>query len=66
MKFFVGLHKPWHAEHFERACISANVLRAAGWRLIGQTRGGSWSTPSRPRVDTHPLEPKLRFEAPHG
>lgn len=38
-------------------------LKAAGWRLIGETPGRSWSVPSRPRVDTHPLEPRLRFEA---
>lgn len=37
-------------------------LVAAGWRLIGETGGKSWSVPSRPRVDTHPLEPRLRFE----
>lgn len=37
-------------------------LRAAGWRLIGETPGRSWSVPSRPRVDTHPLEPRLLFE----
>lgn len=38
-------------------------VKAAGWRLIGQSPGRSWSVPSRPRVDTHPLEPKLLFEA---
>jgi hypothetical protein len=38
-------------------------LRAAGWRVIGESRGGSWSRHSRPRVDTHPMEPKLRYEA---
>jgi len=37
-------------------------LTAAGWKLIGETPGRSWSVPSRPRVDTHPLEPKLLFE----
>lgn len=37
-------------------------LVAAGWRMIGETAGGSWSRGSRPRVDTHPLEPKLLFE----
>lgn len=37
-------------------------LTATGWRLIGERGGGSWSVPSRPRVDTHPLEPKLLFE----
>lgn len=30
-------------------------LRASGWKLIGQTPGRSWSVPSRPRVDRHPL-----------
>lgn len=39
------------------------TLLAAGWRLIGERGGGSWSVPSRPRVDTHPLEAKLLFEA---
>src|SRR5574337_44276 len=34
-------------------------LRAAGFRLIGEAGGGSWSTPSRPRVDRHPLQVKL-------
>lgn len=38
-------------------------LRAAGWRVVAETDGGSWSCPSRPRVDTHPLQAKLRWEA---
>ena len=38
-------------------------LRAAGWRLIGETGGGRWSRNNRPRVDTHPLQQKLRWEA---
>ena len=37
-------------------------LRAAGWKLIGQRGGGSWSVPSRPRVDRHPTQGKLLFE----
>ncbi len=37
-------------------------LRAAGWRCVGQTDGGSWSREGRPRVDTHPLQGKLRWE----
>lgn len=37
-------------------------LTAAGWRLIGETPGRSWSVPSRPRVDTHPLQRRLLFE----
>lgn len=37
-------------------------LAAAGWKLIGETPGRSWSVPSRARNDKHPLEPKLLFE----
>jgi hypothetical protein len=37
-------------------------LKAAGWKCVGQTDGGSWSCASRPRVDRHPLQAKLRFE----
>lgn len=37
-------------------------LTAAGWRLIGETPGRSWSVPSRPRIDKHPLQTKLLFE----
>jgi hypothetical protein len=37
-------------------------LKAAGWRLIGETSGGSWSRDSRPRVDTHPTQSKLLFQ----
>jgi hypothetical protein len=39
------------------------TLRASGWRLVGETPGRSWSVPSRPRVDKHPLQKKLLFEA---
>lgn len=38
------------------------TLKAAGWKLIGETPGKSWSVPSRQRDDKHPLEPKLLFE----
>jgi hypothetical protein len=38
-------------------------LKASNWRLVGQSGGGSWSRSSRPRVDTHPLQAKLLFEA---
>lgn len=37
-------------------------LVAAGWKLIGETPGKSWSVPTRPRADKHPIEPKLLFE----
>lgn len=38
-------------------------LKAAGWRFVRATDGGSWSCPSRPRDDKHPLEPKQLWEA---
>jgi hypothetical protein len=38
-------------------------LTGAGWKLIGETSGGSWTRSSRPRVDKHPLQRKLLFEA---
>ena len=37
-------------------------LRAAGFRVVGQVRAKTWHTPSRPRVDTSPLQAKLRWE----
>lgn len=38
-------------------------LRGAGWRCLGDAGGGSWSRKDRPRVDTHPTQLKLRWEA---
>ena len=38
-------------------------LTASGWRLVGEVRGRSWAAPSRPRIDKHPLQNKLLFEA---
>lgn len=38
-------------------------LRAAGWRFVYMTGGGSWSCPSRPRDDKHPLGQKQLWEA---
>lgn len=37
-------------------------LTAAGWRLIGEAGGGSWSRADRPRVDKAPTQGKLLFE----
>jgi len=37
-------------------------LKAANWKCVGKAGGGSWSRPSRPRVDKHPLQTKLRWE----
>jgi hypothetical protein len=43
---------------------SGTSLRAAGWKLIAENRGGGlWTCPSRPRVDTHPLEQKQLWVA---
>ncbi len=38
-------------------------LRAVGWNRVGVAGGGSWSRPSRPQVDHHPLQQKIRWEA---
>lgn len=45
------------------ASETGTSLRAAGWRCVAQTSGGTWDRPSRPRVDLHPLQAKLRWEA---
>lgn len=37
-------------------------LKAAGWACVASTPGRSWSVPSRPRMDKHPLQRKLRWE----
>ncbi len=39
-------------------------LTAAGWKCIGQAGGGSWGRADRPRVDKHPTQGKIRWEAP--
>jgi hypothetical protein len=38
-------------------------LRASGWKLIGERGGGTWNRNQRLRVDTHPLQKKLLWEA---
>jgi hypothetical protein len=38
------------------------TLRAAGWKDIYKTPGRSWSVPSRPRADKHPLGQKVLWE----
>jgi L-amino acid N-acyltransferase YncA len=37
-------------------------LIAAGFKEVGRTPGRSWSVPSRPRVDRHPLQERIRWE----
>lgn len=36
-------------------------LRGAGWKVIGKVKGRSWHRESRPRIDTHPLQDKLKW-----
>ena len=36
-------------------------LRASGWTLDGQTRGGEWDCPSRPRLPCMRPDPKSRW-----
>ena len=41
-------------------------LRGAGWRCLGKATtkpGQGWSVKTRPRVDTHPLQQKLKWSA---
>lgn len=42
---------------------NGSSLRGAGWKVLGETAGRSWSVPSRPRIDKHPTVPKFRWEA---
>lgn len=38
------------------------TLRAAGWKCLGDAGGGTWSRTSRPRIDKHPTQQKIRWE----
>ncbi|HTF68645.1 MAG TPA: XF1762 family protein [Edaphobacter sp.] len=44
------------------ASESGLSLKAAGWLRSVESSGGTWSRPSRPRKDSHPLEAKVRWE----
>lgn len=57
-----GLQDGWTAEVTRVSVETGTSLRGVGWRCIGQAGGGSWSCPSRPRVDHHPTQVKLRWE----
>ena len=37
-------------------------LIGAGWKCLGTAGGGPWDCPSRPRVDKHPLQLKMRWQ----
>ena len=45
------------------ASESGGAMVASGWRLLHETAGGTWSRPSRPRVDKHPTQQKLMWES---
>lgn len=47
---------------FTLATESGSSLRAASMRCLGTAGGGSWSRPSRPRVDRAPTQIKMRWE----
>lgn len=42
---------------------SGTSLRAAGWKVVGETKPETWDRPNRPRVDRHPSQTKFRWEA---
>lgn len=44
------------------ASENGSSMRAAGWQLLGEAGGGSWSRLSRPREDRHPIERKFLWE----
>lgn len=41
-------------------------LHASGWKIVGEVVGRSWDCPSRPRVDKHPTQGKIRWERSIG
>ncbi len=45
------------------ASESGISLKASGYRVVGQTKGGEWSCASRPRRTKAPTEPKTLWEA---
>jgi hypothetical protein len=42
---------------------SGASLNGAGWKLLGEAGGGSWNRKSRPRIDKHPTQGKLLWQA---
>jgi len=57
--FALGFHR---IGTYILASESGASVIGAGWRMIGTTKGGSWSRASRGRIDKHPTEPKMLFE----
>lgn len=50
------------ADYLHARVRGGGSLRGAGWALIGECGGGSWSREDRPRVDRHPTQTKFRWE----
>lgn len=48
------------------ATESGASLRGAGFTIVGSVHGRSWHCPSRPRVDKHPTQDKLRWQIEEG
>lgn len=48
---------------YTRAEEGGASLRAAGWRVVGETKAEQWHRAARPRVAEQPLQRKLRWEA---
>ncbi len=44
------------------ASENGTSLIASGWKCLGECGGGTWNRAKRPRVDTHPLQTKIRWE----
>ncbi len=42
---------------------SGSSLKGAGWKCLGAAGGGRWSRNNRERLDYHPLQKKLKWEA---
>lgn len=45
------------------ASESGTSLKASGWKCLGEAGGGTWSRPSRARVDTAPIGQKQLWTA---
>lgn len=41
-------------------------VKAAGFKVLYKTKGGSWDCPSRPRVDKHPTISKTLWSVGHN
>lgn len=44
------------------ATETGSSLRASGFKCLGKRGGGSWSVPSRPRIDKHPTVDKTLWQ----